>query len=146
MDNEKIFELLDDIRECTTCSDNSNCKEFLFSKLSEEKILKETGLEESFLARLLARSLSWMAVEETSMMYLIDESGIVSKDDGPPPPPPDFDDGDMADAFDDDFDFNPDLMNYSNPVIHHLNDTRQQMRDTIKMLLDMRNEMPGAAK
>jgi hypothetical protein len=137
MDNEKLFELLDDIRECSTCSDKNVCREYLFSKLAEEKIVKENSLENNFIGRLLARSLSWMVVEETNMMYVIDENGLSSKDDVLPPP--EFEDDDTDDFDDDDFDFSSEFMSYSNPIIHHLNNTREQMRETIKMLLHIKD-------
>jgi hypothetical protein len=138
MENDKLFELLDHIRECATCSDNKNCQELLFSKLSEEKIIKEHGLEGNYLARLLARSLSWMTVEESMLMCNLDESGV--RDDDMPLPSPDFsDDEDIGDGFDEAVDFGGGFAGMGGVTINHLNNTRQQMRETIRMIFELKD-------
>ena len=140
MEHGKIFELLDEIRECTTCGDNKRCPEFLFAKLADEQLVHEHQLGDSFTGRLLARSLAWMAVEETNMMYVIDENGIQSRDDGAIPPESGTTDDPAEESFEDDVEFSPEFMNYSNPIVHHLNETRAQMRDTVRLLFDLRRQ------
>ena len=103
----------------------------------QESSSKEFRLENSFVGKLLARSLCWMTAEESRLMRLLEKEGLMITPQTVFPP-------DSMDAIEDDFftpsevegyySENPDVSSLPaepHPLLDVIHDLRESIRDTI---------------
>lgn len=106
--SKRLMRLLDDLRSCSFCPVRNTCRMYAFSREATDTIVRENSLESSFLGQLLARSLSWMAVEENILMTMIEDIGPMPEE------------------------------GKVHPLLSEQKAIRDQMREAIKVILSMR--------
>jgi hypothetical protein len=107
--SKRLMKLLDDLRSCSFCPVRNTCRMYAFAREATDTIVKENSLESSFLGQLLARSLSWMAVEENILMTMIEDLGPMPEE------------------------------GKVHPLLAEQKEIRDQMREAIKVILSMRD-------
>lgn len=107
--SKRLMRLLDDLRSCSFCPVRNTCRMYAFSQEATDTIMRENNLENSFLGQLLARSLSWMSVEENILMTMIEDIGPMPEE------------------------------GKVHPLLGEQKAIRDQMREAIKVILSMRD-------
>lgn len=140
-DQDKLLEQLNRIRECFPCDDQNSCQDHQYVMQATQAVIREYQLENSFVGKLLARSLCWMTAEESRLMQLIEKEG------------PMIDGSHLNDDDEDHDDFFPNNENESfysessdpvsiplepHPLLDVLDDLRESIRDTIRLILQIK--------
>ncbi len=144
--HDSLLEQLNKIRECNPCTDQSSCADHKFVTEATGVVIKEFHLENSFVGKLLARSLCWMTAEESRLMRLLEKEGLMITPQTVFPP-------DSMDAIEDDFftpsevegyySENPDVSSLPaepHPLLDVIHDLRESIRDTIRLLTQIKGK------
>jgi hypothetical protein len=144
-DHDHMLDQLNKIRECFPCHDKATCNDYQYVAEATKAVIQEYQLENSFLGKILARSLCWMTAEESRLMRLIEKEGLLME------PQDIFQSGsdnlDSDEFFTDqdaDHGFNEnnpqDNIPYEpNPLLDVLHDLRESIRDTVRLLCQLKD-------
>lgn len=144
--HDPLLEQLNKIRECHPCTDQPSCADHKFVTEATGVVIKEFQLENSFVGKLLARSLCWMTAEESRLMRLVEKEGLMIE-------PPSVFPSDSMDALQDEFfppsevegyySENPELSSLPaepHPLLDVIHDLRESIRDTIRLLTQIKGK------
>ena len=142
-EHDRLLEQLNKIRECGPCNDQNSCIDHQYVMESTQTVIKEYQLENSFIGKILARSLCWMTAEEARLMRLIEKEGL--KTDAPafiapPDEEPERDDYFPTQESESIFSEHSEPVNIPmepNPLLDVIHDLRESIRDTIRLLLQL---------
>ena len=142
--HDRLLEQLNKIRECNPCDNQPNCMDHKYVLDATDIVIKEFKVENSYIGKLMARSLCWMTAEESRLMRLIEKEGLMIE---PQPIYPAQEEDSIQEEFfsssetEGYFSGEPDtphLPAEPHPLLEVIHDLRESIRDTIRLLTQMK--------
>lgn len=144
-EHDHMLDQLNKIRECLPCHDKSSCTDYKYVAEATKAVILEYQLDNSFLGKILARSLCWMTAEESRLMKLIEKEGFLMEPQDPFQVNNDehdtdeyFSDSESEHGFGDNAS-SDNMPIEPNPLLDVLHDLRESIRDTVRLLCQLKD-------